>query len=427
MTYRYSITQDLAWQAEAKWQQPDTPFMSFAYWQALTDSRAIGQESGWIPLYLQIYKSDAQMQITAAEATETAVTDARLIATMPLFIKGHHQGEYVFDHTWAEAYARYGEDYYPRLVTSVPYTPVMGQRLWLVEGETIDTAIWQTAIAAVDDVAQQVGASSWHGLFIGTEQLTAAKQLSNPVLEHQLLERQGCQFLWQNQKLTSDTGGDEPSPFADFDDFLGTLTAKKRKNIRAERKKIAKQNLTCQIKTGEQITTEDWAIFYQCYAMTYAVRGRAPYLTPGFFEQIAQTMPEHIMLAQGLDECGEIVASSLFFYDNPDQPEATLYGRYWGALGEYDSLHFELCYYQGIEFAIQKGLRYFDPGTQGEHKLIRGFVPHKTHSLHRIYDARFEAAIADFCQQDKQYMQQYRQQAHQALPFNIDNMPSFSG
>ena len=440
MTYSYSITQDLAWQTEAKWQQPDTPFMSFDYWQALTDSGAIGQSAGWIPLYLQIYKASEQAETTdevkATEVesvetksikTEAVEKEYRLIATMPLFIKGHHQGEYVFDHTWAEAYARYGEDYYPRLVTSVPYTPVMGQRLWLVEGEEIAPAIWQAAIAAVDDVAKQVGASSWHGLFIESEQLAAAKQLPNPIFEHQLLERQGCQFLWQNQKLTEHEADSGPKAYTDFEDFLSTLTAKKRKNIRAERKKIAKQNLSCRIKTGEEITAEDWDVFYQCYAMTYAVRGRAPYLTPDFFEQVSQTMSEHIMLAQGLDESGEIVASSLFFYDTPNQPNATLYGRYWGALEEYDSLHFELCYYQGIEFAIKKGLQYFDPGTQGEHKLIRGFVPQKTHSLHRIYDARFEPAIANFCEQDNAYMQQYREQAHQALPFNIDNMPSFNG
>lgn len=420
MTYSYSITQDVQWQHETKWQTPDTPFMSFAYWQALIDSEAIGQASGWIPLYLQIYRQAVGSEVEADHS-------ATLIAVMPLFIKGHHQGEYVFDHAWAEAYARYGEDYYPRLVTSVPYTPVMGQRIWLAEGVKIEPTIWQTAIAGVDNVAKQVGASSWHGLFIETEQLTAAKQLPNPLSEHQLLERQGCQFLWQNQKLTDIDQKGNPKPFSDFDDFLSTLTAKKRKNIRAERKKVSKQNLSCRIKTGEAITAEDWEIFYQCYAMTYAVRGRPPYLTPEFFDQIAQTMSEQIMLAQAIDEHQQVVASSLFFYDDPNQENSTLYGRYWGSLDDYDSLHFELCYYQGIKFAIDKGLHYFDPGTQGEHKLIRGFVPHKTHSLHRIYDARFEPAIANFCQQDKQYMQLYRQQAHEALPFNIDNMPGFKG
>ncbi|PNK61074.1 GNAT family N-acetyltransferase [Psychrobacter sp. FDAARGOS_221] len=411
MSYSYTLTQDLNWQSQADWQQPDTPFMSFAYWQALNDTGAIGQQSGWVPLYIVIYQDETQPPIAA----------------LPVFIKGHHQGEYVFDHAWADAYMRYGVDYYPRLVTSVPYTPVSGHRFWLAKGESLSPELWQVALTAVDAVAKQTGASSWHGLFINDEQQQVFNSLPNPLFEHQLLEREGCQFLWQNQKLTDLDPQGRPKPFSDFDDFLSTLTAKKRKNIRAERKKIAKQQLTCQIKTGEQISKQDWEVFYQCYAMTYAVRGRHPYLSPEFFEQIAQTMPEHLMLAQGLDESGEVIASSLFFYDDPSQPEATLYGRYWGSLEEYDSLHFELCYYQGIEFAIAKGLQYFDPGTQGEHKLIRGFVPQKTHSLHRIYDARFEPAIANFCEQDRQYMQQYRQQAHEALPFNIDNMPKFSG
>lgn len=450
-SYTYGITQDLAWQNEGSWQTPDTPFMSFAYWQALIDSKAIGEESGWIPLYLQIYKQSMDSQ-----GAEEASTD--LIAVMPLFIKGHHQGEYVFDHAWAEAYARYGEDYYPRLVTSVPYTPVTGERLWLVEGENLNPSIWQAAIAAVDNVAKQVGASSWHSLFMKQEQVVVSHPLEDsipingPLLGHRLLERQGCQFLWHNQKLSEAIKNDSsnqtslhqnnltqarpeqinpiqanPQQFVDFDDFLSTLTAKKRKNIRAERRKIAKQKLSCRIKTGNEIDADDWVVFYQCYAMTYAVRGRHPYLTPDFFQQIAKTMSENLMLAQAVDENDQVVASSLFFYDDPKQANATLYGRYWGALDDYDSLHFELCYYQGIEFAIEKGLHYFDPGTQGEHKLIRGFVPHKTHSLHRIYDPRFEPAIADFCQQDRQYMQQYRQQAHEALPFNIDNMPSFKG
>ena len=175
--------------------------------------------------------------------------------------------------------------------------------------------------------------------------------------------------------------------------------------------------------------------------MTYAVRGQQPYLTIDFFMALAASMSEHIMLAQALDAQGEIIASSLFLYDRPDSNSdndsvdsdvnndvdnnATLYGRYWGALGEYDSLHFELCYYQGIEFAIEQRLMSFDPGTQGEHKLVRGFIPTTTHSLHRIYDPRFVPAIGDFCARDRMHMAQYRKQAFEALPFNADNMPAF--
>ncbi len=452
MSLQYALLGDMSWQNRAQWQTPDTPFMSFAFWQALSDTGAIGEQAGWLPIYVLIYRvedsaSDSSTAITdSSTASLTPLTPLSLspldisepIAVMPVFVKGHHQGEFVFDHAWAQAYAQYGLDYYPRLVTSAPYTPVTGERLWLVEGEKLNAEIIKTAITGVDDIAQQVGASGWHGLFV-TPELAAIATTSMPLdtninleVEEQdsafdltsaytpILERQGCQFLWQNKNLSQN---DER--FTDFEGFLATLKAKKRKTIRAERRKVAEQGITCQRKCGDEITDADWKTFYHCYVMTYAIRGQQPYLTMGFFKALAQGMPEHLMLAQAVDVNGEIIASSLFLYDKPDSENATLYGRYWGALGEYDSLHFELCYYQGIEFVIEQGLTYFDPGTQGEHKLIRGFIPTKTHSLHRIYDSRFIPAIDDFCKKDRLHMAQYRQQAFEALPFNIDNMPTF--
>ena len=441
MTYCYSLTQDFDWQLKSDWQVPDTPFMSFAFWQTLSDSGAIGERAGWLLIFVVVHQ---------------AQTPALPVAVMPVFIKGHHRGEFVFDHAWAEAYARYGIDYYPRLVTSVPFTPITGQRLWLTAGTELTADILAAALSGVENIAAQVSASSWHGLFVTEQLVTCAQRLnsseyhSNHATEHrhspkvhsghdaknksaitselpptfqpQLLERQGCQFLWQNQNLTH--GGKR---FANFDEFLTTLTAKKRRTIRSERKKVAKQGIHCQLKVGTEISEQDWEVFYQCYVMTYAIRGQQPYLNAEFFTQLGQSLAAHLMLAQAFDSAGEIVASSLFVYDKPGSDNATLYGRYWGALDDYDSLHFELCYYQGIEFAIEKGLDYFDPGTQGEHKLIRGFVPTVTHSLHRIYDPRFEPAIGDFCQRDIEHMRHYRQQAHEALPFNADNMPAFKG
>ena len=446
MSLQYALLGDMSWQNRAQWQTPDTPFMSFAFWQALSDTGAIGEQAGWLPIYVLIYRvedsnSDSSTAITdssTASLTSSPLDISEPIAVMPVFVKSHHQGEFVFDHAWAQAYAQYGLDYYPRLVTSAPYTPVTGERLWLAEGAQLNAEIIKTAIAGVDDIAQQVGASGWHGLFV-TPELAAIATTSMPIdsnmnldIEAQnpasestsaytpILERQGCQFLWQNKNLSQN---DER--FAEFEGFLATLKAKKRKTIRAERRKVAEQGITCQRKCGDEITDADWKTFYHCYVMTYAIRGQQPYLTMGFFKALAQGMPEHLFLAQAIDVNGEIIASSLFLYDKPDSENATLYGRYWGALGEYDSLHFELCYYQGIEFAIEQGLSYFDPGTQGEHKLIRGFIPTKTHSLHRIYDSRFIPAIGDFCKKDRLHMAQYRQQAFEALPFNIDNMPTF--
>ena len=447
MNLQYALLSDSSWQHLTNWQTPDTPFMSFGFWQALSDTGAIGEKAGWLPIYVLIHRSNDM----ANDVTEEALSSAKLsssklsaeqigqpIAVMPVFIKGHHQGEFVFDHAWAQAYAQYGLDYYPRLVTSAPYTPVTGERLWLAEGEALNADILKAAIAGVDDIAQQVGASGWHGLFV-TSEMAAIANTALPTdidiemalnrqangdeakpIELPILERQGCQFLWQNKNI-----GQNNEQFADFEAFLATLRAKKRKTIRAERRKVAEQGIICQRKYGDAITAEDWKTFYHCYVMTYAVRGQQPYLTLDFFKKLAASMPEHLMLAQAFDTNADIIASSLFLYDKPENKNATLYGRYWGALGEYDSLHFELCYYQGIKFAIEQGLTYFDPGTQGEHKLIRGFIPTKTHSLHRIYDARFVPAISDFCAKDRMHMAQYREQAFEALPFNIDNMPTF--
>ena len=447
MNLQYALLSDNSWQDMARWQTPDTPFMTFEFWQALSDTGAIGEQAGWLPIYVLIHRPnetdgviDNNANDDKGNAAQPALTSEPIgqpIAVMPVFIKDHHQGEFVFDHAWAQAYAQYGLDYYPRLVTSAPYTPVMGQRLWLAAGETLNADILKTAIAGVDDIAQQVEASSWHGLFATSEMVAIATTamptdidiemaLNNQknsgtveAIELPILERQGCQFLWQNKNISQNN-----EQFADFEAFLATFRAKKRKTVRAERRKVAEQGITCQRKCGVAITAEDWQTFYHCYVMTYAVRGQQPYLTLDFFKRLAASMPEHLMLTQALDANGEIIASSLFFYDTPNNKNATLYGRYWGALAEYDSLHFELCYYQGIEFAIEQGLTYFDPGTQGEHKLVRGFVPTKTHSLHRVYDGRFVPAISNFCLKDRMHMAQYRKQAFAALPFNIDNMPT---
>ncbi len=380
MDYQVNFYQDLSWQAQADWQMSDTPFMQFAYWQALIDSQAIGEGSDWMTLFVVVS------------------ADGKPITAMPLFVKDHHQGEYVFDHAWAEAYHRYAKAYYPRLVTSVPFTPVTGGRVWLAEGQRLTPKLWQVLTQAVDEVAKQVKASTWHGLFL-------PKTLVKLDADEHLL-RLGCQFRWFNR----DKNGEK---FVNFYDFLAILTAKKRKSIKVERQKVAKQGLTTCIKLGKAITDDEWHIFYQCYAMTYLVRGRQPYLTLDFFEQIGKTMTDNLMLAQALDEQDEIVACALFFYDNK-----TLYGRYWGCLAEYDSLHFELCYYQGIEFAIQQGLVEFDPGTQGEHKLIRGFMPTLSYSLHQVYDQGFEPAIANFCEQERQAVRNYYQDALSVMPFN---------
>ena len=397
MHYQVSFDTSLAWQVMADWQMPDTPFMQFAFWQALFDSHAIGEGTDWLTMFALVKDSNDN-----------------LIASMPVFVKDHHQGEYVFDYAWAEAYSRYGQDYYPRLVTSVPFTPVTGGRVWLAQGQTLTAELWQALNQAVDHLAKQVNASTWHGLFLPDTLVTLDK-----ASEYEHLQRLGCQFMWFNQNLQGER-------FGDFHEFLSILTAKKRKSIKVERQKVAAQGVTCQIKLGHEIGDADWQVFYQCYAMTYLVRGRRPYLSLGFFEQIGKTMTDNLMLAQAKDYQGNIVACALFFYDS-DPAVSTLYGRYWGSLAEYDSLHFELCYYQGIAFAIAQGLRQFDPGTQGEHKLIRGFRPVLSHSLHRVYDARFVPAIGHYCEQECAGVLGYFEEAMNAVPFNqnyIEALPN---
>ncbi len=357
------------------WHGATTPFMQRAYGLALEDSAAIGERAGWYGQHLVLYREDTP------------------IAALPLYIKTHNRGEYVFDHAWAEAYARHGLDYYPRLVTSVPFTPVAGSRLLLAAGYTA-AEVFPALFDGVKALAQQYGASSWHGLFF--EEVLVAQIKPTVPLAH----RSNVQFLWQNHD------------YADFADFLSRLTAKRRKSIRVERDKVAGQGIRCRWLAGAEIGSEDWAFFYRCYQNTYRVRGQKPYLSLAFFEQLGATMADALALCIADDEAGQPLAAALFFQD-----AETLYGRYWGALRDVDCLHFEVCYYQGIDYAIRRGLRFFDPGTQGEHKLIRGFAPVYTHSLHWLAEPAFMHAVTDFVDRERVGVQGYFAEATGCLPY----------
>ena len=356
------------------------PFLSRAFWQALEDSAAIGAGSSWLGQHIVLCSAEGQS-----------------LAALPLFVKNHNRGEYVFDHAWADAYRRYGLDYLPRLVTSVPFTPVTGQRVLLAAGIEL-AVVWPMLAQAIVALAERLQASSWHGLFV--DQALSELATTQPIESFPVAQRLNCQFLWTDQG------------YGDFEGFLAALTAKRRKSIRVERTKVATQGITCCWLQGAELTEADWNWFYQCYAMTYRVRGQQPYLQPSFFKQIGRDMPESLALAQAVDAAGVPIAAALFVQD-----EQTLYGRYWGALVEADCLHFELCYYQGIQYALQRGLRYFDPGTQGEHKLIRGFAPVYTQSLHWLREPAFMAAIQDFVARERVAIEGYYQSTLQALPF----------
>lgn len=350
-----------------------SPFLSQAFWRALEDSGAILPATGWVAQHVLLSKHGVQ------------------IACMPLFVKHHHRGEYVFDYAWAQAYADHGLDYYPRLVTCVPFSPVVGERVWLADGLDL-AAVLPHLLHGVRQLAQRLDASSWHGLFWDESSLNALN-------DNNLALRTGCQFLWSNAN------------YADFDGFLTVLTTKRRKMIRAERRKVAAFGVICTWIEGESIMADDWAFFYQCYVRTYHVRGQKPYLSQAFFERIGRTMASHLVL-QIASVDGHRMAAALFFKD-----DATLYGRYWGALSDVDCLHFEVCYYQGIDYAIAHGLRFFDPGTQGEHKLVRGFAPIQTQSAHWLADGRFMAAVQDFVTRERVDVLEYMTQAQDSLPY----------
>lgn len=360
------------------------PFLCRAFWQALEDSAAIGAGSSWFGQHIVLRAADGQP-----------------LAALPLFIKQHNRGEYVFDHAWAEAYQRHGLNYFPRLVTSVPFTPVTGQRVLLADQVEL-SAVWPLLARAIIALAKRVQASSWHGLFVDA---ALSKQAIGTAVEgFPVARRLNCQFLWSDQG------------YGNFDGFLAALTAKRRKSIKVERAKVAAQSITCHWIQGADLTEADWDWFYQCYAMTYRVRGQQPYLQPSFFKQLGREMPDSLALAQAIDAAGQPIAAALFMQD-----AQTLYGRYWGALVDADCLHFELCYYQGIAYALQRGLRYFDPGTQGEHKLIRGFSPVYTQSLHWLREPAFMEAITDFVQREQVAVEGYYQSTLQALPFKQVN------
>ncbi|MCP5335716.1 MAG: GNAT family N-acetyltransferase [Oceanospirillaceae bacterium] len=345
------------------WQQQlgDFPFLQPAFLQALEDNACFGHGSGWQPHYLQ----QGNSQIAA-------------------FIKMHSYGEYVFDFAWADAYARYGYVYYPKLIIAAPFTPVPGPR---VLGEQ-NPQLWQ----ALAEHCRQKGFSSAHVQFCEEDLI---KQLPAD-----WLIREGVQFHWFNRA------------YQDFNHYLDHFVARKRKNTLKERRGIQEMGINILRKSGVELTPADWHSFYLCYHNTHARRGRTGYLTEGFFRQIGQQMPGQILMLQAQYQ-GQIIACALFFHDKD-----ALYGRYWGALTDVNNLHFELCYYQGIEFCIENKLRLFNPGTQGEHKIARGFEPVTTYSAHYIAEPAFARAIGDFIQQEKHELAQYRAEAALLLPFH---------
>lgn len=357
------------------------PFTRYGFLQALEHSGSVSQQTGWQPQHAVVRR------------------DGCVVAAMPCYRKRHSYGEYVFDWGWADAYQRHGLDYYPKLLTAIPFTPAVGPRLGVAEGENTD-AVVNCLLTDLNRFAQSQGCSSWHLLFPLPALSDQLESLSD---RFPLLRREGIQFHWFNRD------------YCHFDDFLARLTSRKRKNLRKERATVAAAGFTFCWSQGQAISLQDMDTFYPFYAATYLKRGQQPYLTPVFFQTLPAAMKDQVLLLLVRLQ-GRVVAASLFFQD-----DTTLYGRYWGCLEEYQLLHFETCYYQGIEHCIENKLQRFDAGAQGEHKLLRGFEPVETTSWHWIQHPAFRNAIAHFLEEERCGVTAYRQEAHALLPFRSED------
>lgn len=320
--------------------------------------------------------------------------DGRLAGALPLYLKTHSWGEFVFDFPWAEAYHRAGLAYYPRLVSAVPFTPATGPRL-LADGDRPRAALLEAARAL--RLAQQV--SSLHVLF-------PAAADRHFLEAERLMPRLDCQYHWRNEGYGS------------FDDFLAGFTAEKRKKLRRERRRVAESGIDCRTLKGSELDDRTIDVIFRLHAATFARHGNAPYLNRAFFAELAVRMPESLVVELASRD-GEPVACAILL-----RGADTLYGRYWGASADHHSLHFELCYYRGIEYCIREGLARFEPGTQGEHKLLRGFLPTAVWSMHEIADPRFAAAIGDWLGRERARRAEWLSAAAAHLPFRRADIPS---
>ncbi|MCA0042297.1 GNAT family N-acetyltransferase [Celeribacter litoreus] len=334
----------------------EDPFVTHRFLSALEESSSVGPGTGWSPRHL------------------IARRDDEVIAVAPMYVKSHSQGEYIFDHSWAHAYERAGGHYYPKLQIAVPFTPVTGRRLLARPGDEIAglSALVQGAV----QLADQNNLSSLHITFCSDDEVAAGKAMG-------LLHRTSQQFHWDNEGYRT------------FDDFLARLSSRKRKNIRKERAQAQGFGGEIIQLTGDALRPEHWDAFWEFYQDTGARKWGSPYLTRAFFDLVHETMRDDVLLVLAIED-GHPIAGALNFIGSD-----RLFGRYWGSTEYYPSLHFELCYYQAIDFAIAQGLSRVEAGAQGEHKLARGYLPNTTHSLHWARDPGFGRAIADYLEAER--------------------------
>ncbi|PIJ50440.1 GNAT family N-acetyltransferase [Erwinia sp. OLTSP20] len=346
------------------------PFVRHAFLSALEESGCVRHETGWQPQHL-IWQEQG-----------------KILAAMPGYRKYHSRGEYIFDHAWADASQRAGLPYYPKWLSAIPFSPVSGAR---VLGDNFAA---HQLLDRLPDWLNENGLYSGHINFSDAP----ADRLLAP--QQNWLQRYGCQYHWYNLR------------YRDFNDFLDTLMSRKRKNMRKERQAVRDQGFDFVWYQGNELTGQQWDFVYQCYANTYAVRGQRPYLNRLFFSLLAESMPAAIRVVIAQRQSLPVAMAFSLVDDH------TFYGRYWGCLAEFDHLHFETCFYQDMDYMITHGLSRFDAGAQGEHKLVRGFLPVVTHSWHLLQHAGLHAAVADYLQQERPAVQAWADQARQALPYH---------
>ena len=368
MKPRVEILENLSTASAEEWNRLGVaalPFLRYEFLRALEVHDCLGERFGWLPRHIVVH--DAQ---------------DRLVAACPLYLKFNSYGEFVFDWAWADAYERNGLRYYPKLVSASPYIPASGPKLLIAQDAPEPDGLRHLLLETARQLAEAERASSLHWLFTPEEETTFLEARG-------YLRRTGCQFHWENQG------------WQDFDDFLAALSHAKRKNIRRERRKVHEAGIRFRQLDGQTASEADWADFHQLYETTFDRKGGLPTLSLDFFLDIAERLPAQVLLVQALKD-NQVVAAAFNLVG-----ETTLYGRHWGCRAHYDSLHFETCYYQGLDFCLQRGLQRFEPGAQGEHKIARGFLPTPTWSAHWLADAHFARAVQQFLQHETEGMQDY--------------------
>ena len=347
----------------------DSPFLQYQFLHALEKSKSVSIDNGWEPAHFTKTEKD------------------NIVGFVPLYKKYNSSGEFVFDHSWAHALEQAGRQYYPKLISAIPFTPCKGERIIgkdkVTRNELIHDIKEYMAVEAIE---------SWHILFPDQETSSFLKN-------HNFIERLGCRFVWKNRN------------FENFENFLEIFTARQRKTIKAERKKVINSKITFKIIESSDITQSDWDVFYRLYCQTYMDRWQKPYLEKSFFNLITSASKSCKPILFFAVQDNEVIGGSLCF-KNVD----TLFGRHWGSIKNVDCLHFEACYYQGIEYCIKNNLHYFDPGIQGEHKIRRGFEPELSSSFHYFLKDDLDKAISDFCLKESKGILQYKKSCEEYTP-----------